>query len=150
MIEADDEDEDAADDNDEKIYWTRANGLIHLWYLLIMSQLWGIYGFCRGFHWLLLFQLSVNLVSEFKCCSASQGVVRQGILDVADEGCACILFFILSVGVPRYHQTTFLRDQPDGKGFMGGISFHSIWWGYISFEILPHLAAHEDWVEWAL
>ncbi len=30
MIEADDEDEDAADDNDEKIYWTRANGLNHL------------------------------------------------------------------------------------------------------------------------
>jgi hypothetical protein len=30
MIEADDEDEDAADDNDEKIDWTRANGLIHL------------------------------------------------------------------------------------------------------------------------
>jgi hypothetical protein len=110
------EDEDAADDNDEKIYWTRAIGLIHLWYLLIMSQLWGIYGFYRGYHWLLLFQLSVNLVSEFKCCSASQGVFRQGILDVADEGCACILFFILSVSVPRYHQTTFLRDQPDGKG----------------------------------
>jgi hypothetical protein len=103
MIEADDEDEDAADDNDEKIYWTRANGLNHLWYLLIMSQLWGIFGFYRGYHWLLLFQLSVNLVSEFKCCSASQGVVWQGILDVADEGCACILFFILSVRVPRYH-----------------------------------------------
>jgi hypothetical protein len=30
MLEADDEDEDAADDNDEKIYWTRAIGLIHL------------------------------------------------------------------------------------------------------------------------
>ncbi len=32
MLEADDEDEDedAADDNDEKIYWSRAIGLIHL------------------------------------------------------------------------------------------------------------------------
>ncbi len=30
MLEAGDEDEDAADDNDEKIYWTRAIGLIHL------------------------------------------------------------------------------------------------------------------------
>jgi hypothetical protein len=32
-----------------------------------------------GYHWLLLFQLSVNMVSEFKCHSASQGVVSKSL-----------------------------------------------------------------------